>query len=152
MAPALTWEEWKYPGGRIHNNFSGGGGAVGDIKMGRTEQATLLTTDAFDKVWAFYQNKCKLPAPGVSATNTRVEFGGNERAITLTVFDDVQPYSFEGPKNELIQSRGFSVQSLRYTLVGFVYRTTGADETCIHLVYRPNDEFIGLLKEKLAKE
>jgi hypothetical protein len=152
LSPAPPWEEWKYPESRVHNSSTGGGSRVGEIEFASADRVALVTPDDFDKVWAFYKEKCKLRGPGDGGSTHRFEGGGNERAVTVKLFDDVRAHSLEGPKSESVQARAFSVQSLRYSLVGFVYRPKGSDSTCILLLYRPNTEFIGLLKEKLVKE
>jgi hypothetical protein len=152
LAPAPSWEEWKYPESRVHNSSTGGGSKVGDIDFGSADRIALVTPDDFDKVWAFYKEKCKLRDPGDAGRTFRSEGGGNAQAVTVKIFDDIQAHSFEGPKTDSVQARAFSAQSLRYSLAGFVYRPKGNDSTCILLVYRPNSEFIGLLKEKLIKE
>jgi hypothetical protein len=126
LAPAPAWEEWKYPGSRVHNSSTGSNVTHGDITVGNADRITLLTPDDFDKVWAFYKQ------------------------MTITLFDDVRAHSFEGPGHEAVQARAFSVQSLRYSLVGFVYRPRG-DATRVQLVYRPNTEFIGLLRERVKE-
>jgi hypothetical protein len=61
-------------------------------------------------------------------------------------------HSFAGPKSDVLAARAFTVHSLRYQLVGFVYRPKGADSTCILLAYRPNKEFVSILKTRLLKE
>jgi hypothetical protein len=136
----------------IHNAISGTGCTVGGITVSGTAQVTLLTTHDFDRVWAYYQQKCKLRAPGTAMTTIRSEMSGTQSQITYTLYDDVQPHSFQGFKSDLLRARGFYVQSLHYTLVGFVYQLTESNQTCIHLVYRPNTEFISLLKDRLAKD
>ena len=111
-------------------------------------RVALVTEDDFDKVWAFYQDRCKLDTP----RPMRFEGGGSAEAITLKVFDDVQANSLEGPKTDPPGAKAFAVKSLRYTLVGFVHRPAPAGPTSILLVYRPNKEFLSLLREKVARE
>ena len=152
LAEPPAWQEWQYPGSRVHASSTGGGSKLGDIEFGSADRVALTTADDFDKVWAFYKDKCKLLNPGDSSSSARFEGGGTAQAMTFKVFDDIQAHSFEGPKTEAVRARAFAVKSLRYTLVGFVYRPAVADATCILLVYRPNKEFISLLKEKLVKE
>ena len=152
LAPAPSWEEWKYPESRALSSSTGGGSKVGDIELRSADRVALVTPDDFDKVWAFYKERCKLRDPGDAGSTVRIEGGGNEQAATVKIFDDVRAHSLEGPKSESVQARAFSVQSLRYSLAGFVYRPKGGDSTCVLLLYRPNTEFIGLLKEKLVKE
>jgi hypothetical protein len=152
VAPAPSWKEWKYPESRVHNSSTGGGATVGEIEFGSADRVALVTPDDFDKVWAFYKEKCKLRDPGDAGSTVRFEGGGNVQAVRVKIFDDVRAHSLEGPKSESVQARAFSVQSLRYSLIGLVYWPKGGDSTCILLLYRPNTEFIGLLKEKLVKE
>jgi hypothetical protein len=152
LVPAPSWEEWKYPEGRVHNSSTGGRAKVGEIEFGSADRVALVTSDDFDKVWAFYKEKCKLRDPGDAGGTHRFGGGGDAQAVTVTIFDPIRAHSLEGPKSELVQARAFSVQSLRYSLGGFVYRPKGSDSTCILLVYRPNTEFIGLLKERLVNE
>ena len=152
VAPAPSWEEWKYPDSRVYNSSTGGGSKLGEIEFGGTDRVALVTPDDFDKVWGFYKEKCKLRALGDAGSTLRFEGGGNEQALTLKIFDDIRAHTLEGPKSESVQARAFSVQSLRYSLVGFMYRPRGSDSTNILILYRPNTEFIGLLKEKLVKE
>jgi hypothetical protein len=146
LAPAPSWEEWKYPQSRVHNSSTGDRSKIGEIELGSMDRAALVTPDAFDKVWAFYKEKCQLC--DYAGSTRRFAGGGNEQAVTVTIFDDIQAHRLEGPKSELVQARAFSVQSLRYSLIGFVYRPRRSDSTCILLVYRPHPEFIGLLKSR----
>jgi hypothetical protein len=152
LAEPPPWQQWEYPGSRVLTSSTGGHNTLGDIEFGSAERIALTTGDDFDKVWAFYKDKCKLLDPGVSSQKMRFEGGGTAQAMTIKVFDDIQAHSFEGPNTEAVRARAFAVQSLRYTLIGFVYRPAPADSTCILLVYRPNKEFLSLLKEKLVKE
>jgi hypothetical protein len=152
LAEPPPWREWEYPGSRVHTSSTGGQYKLGDIEFGSADRIALTTPDDFDKVWAFYKDMCKLLDPGTASQLVRFAGGGTAQAMTLSVFDDVQAHSFEGPKTEAVRARAFAVKSLRYTLAGFVYRPATADSTCILLVYRPNKEFISLLKEKLVKE
>jgi hypothetical protein len=152
LAPVPSWEEWRYPDSRPHNTSTGGGATVGEIEISGAARVVLVTPDDFEKVWAFYKDKFKLRDPGDASSSHRFEGGGNEQAVTVKIFDDVQAHTLEGPKSEGVQARGFSVQSLRYSLAGFVFRPKGGDATTIMLVYRPNTEFIGLLKDKLVKD
>ncbi len=148
LTQAPSWEEWKYLGGNSVN-FPSPRITVGEIEFGGMDRVVQVTQDDFEKVWAFYKKKCKLRDPGDIGSN-RSSVGGDGQ--TVTIFDDIQAHTLEGPKSEGVQARGFSVQSLRYSLVGFVYRPKGGNATSILLVYRPNTEFIGLLKEKLDKD
>jgi hypothetical protein len=145
VADAPPWETWQYPGSKVDNSSTGGGFSSGDMHFGTTERIALVSPDGFDKVWAFYKDKCQI-RDGSSA----YRFAGNPSNITL--FDDVHANSFAGPKNDALTARAFTVHSLRYQLVGFVYRPRGADSTCILLAYRPNREFISLVKERIVKE
>jgi hypothetical protein len=152
LAPAPSWEEWKYPKSRVHYSSTGAGFGVGEIQFRNADRIALVTPDDFDKVWAFYKEKGKLQDPGSDVMTGRFQGGGNEQAVTVQIFENIRAHSLEGPKSESVQARAFSVQSLRYSLIGFVYRSKGSDSTCILLLYRPNTEFIGLLKDKLVKE
>ena len=152
LAEPPPWQHWEYPGSRVHTSNTGGHNTLGDIEFGSAERIALTTPDDFEKVWAFYKGKCKLLDPGVSSQTMRFEGGGSAQAITINVFDDIQANSFEGPNTETLRARAFVVKSLRYTLVGFVYRPVPTGSTCILLIYRPNKEFISLLKERLVKE
>jgi hypothetical protein len=152
LVPAPSWEEWKYPESRVHYSSTGGGFRVGILEVRNADRIALVTPDDFDKVWAFYKEKCKLQDPASDVMTGRFQGGGNEQAVTVQIFDNIRAHSFEGPKSESVQARAFSVQSLRYSLIGFVYRPKGSDATCILLLYRPNTEFIGLLKDMLIKE
>ena len=124
----------------------------GRLGTWRDEQNSLTTTDDFDKVWTFYKEKFQLAKPDSGAFTQRFDNDVTEKAITVKVFDDIQAHALVGPKSDLVTASGFTVHSLRYQLVGFVYRPKGADRTCILLAYRPNTEFIALLKDRLAKE
>jgi hypothetical protein len=148
LDPALPWETWQYPGSKVDNSSTGGGFTSGAIEFGATERIALVTPDDFDKVWAFYKDKCQLREPGDGTESHHFEGGG----AYIKLFDDIQAHSFAGPKSDLLAARAFTVQSLRYQLVGFVYRPKGAASTCILLAYRPNKEFTSLLKERAAKE
>lgn len=152
FAEPPPWQQWEYPDSRVHASGTGGHTTLGDIEFGNAERIALTTPDDFDKVLAFYKDKCKLLDPGNSSQTMRFEGGGTAQAMTLKIFDDIQAHSFEGPNTEGVRARAFVVKSLRYTLVGFVYRPVPADATSILLVYRPNKEFLSLLKEKLAKD
>jgi len=151
LAEAPPWQNWQYPGSQVHASNTGGSHKLGNIEFGHAERIALTSPEEFDKVWAFYKDKCKLLDPGSSHT-MRFEGGGTAEAMTFKVFDDIQAHGFEGPKSDAVRARAFVVQSLRYTLVGFVYRPATKDATGILLVYRPNKEFISLLKEKLVKD
>jgi hypothetical protein len=152
LAEPPPWQDWQYPGSRVLASSTGGGHKLGNIDFRNAERIALTSSDEFDKVWTFYKDKCKLLDPWNSSETARFAGGGTADAITFNVFDDIQANSFEGPKSDALRARAFVVQSLRYTLVGFVYRPATADATGILLVYRPNTEFISLLKEKLVKE
>jgi len=152
LVPAPSWEEWKYPASRVDNSSTGGGTKVGEIDFSSADRVALVTPDDFDKVWAFYKEKCKLRGPGDAGSTHRFDSGGNGQTMNIKIFDDIQAHTLQGPKSESVQARAFSVQSIRYNLIGFVYRPKASDSTCILLIYRPNTEFIGLLKEKLVKE
>lgn len=151
LAAAPSWETWKYPGSKLENSSTGGGFASAGLEFGATERIALVTPDDFDKVWAFYKDKCQLRQPGDGSSNLRFEGSASNQSVTIKLFDDVQAHSFTGPKSDLLAARAFTVHSLRYQLVGFVYRPTGAESTCILLAYRPNKEFIGILKDRVVK-
>jgi hypothetical protein len=152
LAPPPPWETWKYPSSKVDNSGTGGHHSVGELQFSATERIALVTPDDFDQVWSWYKENCRLQGLGVASTTHRLEGGGDQHSMTFKIFDDIQAHSFAGPKSESLSARGFTVQSLRYTLVGFVYRQQGADATCILLAYRPNTELIGLLKDRLVKE
>jgi hypothetical protein len=153
LAPMPSWEEWKYPGSRVSNSSTGESYKVGEImEFSTADRVTLLTPDEFEKVWAFYKGKCKLRDPGDACGTLRYEVAGTERSKTVKLFDDIRAHSFEGLKSEAVQARAFSVQTLRYSLAGFVYRPRESESTCIQLVYRPNTEFMSLVKDKMIKD
>jgi hypothetical protein len=152
LVPPPSWEEWKYPESRMDNSSTGGGTKVGEIEFSSADRVALVTPDDFDKVWAFYTEKCKLRAPGDAGSTLRIESSSNGQTMNVKIFDDIRAHSLQGPKSDAVQARSFSVQSLRYSLIGFVYQPKASESTCILLIYRPNTEFIGLLKEKLVKE
>lgn len=152
ILPPPLLDTWKYPGSKVDNSNTGGGYSLGGLQFGATERIALVTADDFDKVWSWYKVKCRLQDLGVASATHRFEGGGDQYSMTFKLFDDIEGNSFAGPKSESLSARAFTVQSLRYTLVGFVYRQQGANATCILLAYRPNLEFIGLLKERLVKE
>jgi hypothetical protein len=145
-----SWKDWQYPGSRIHMSQTGSGHALGGIEFGNADRVVLTTPDDFDTVWAFYQDTCKLKDPGTNSMEFRLEVTGSGNSMTLKIFDDILSHSFEGPANEFVRTRGFVVESLRYTFVGFVSRPVASNSTDIFLVYRPNREFISLLKERIA--
>jgi hypothetical protein len=123
------------------------------MEFGGTARIALVTPDEFDKVWAFYKEKCQLPEDFIGSSYvpfSQAGFRGKSWIIKLR--NDVQGFSFAGPKSDALASRAFTVHSLRYQLVGFVYRPKGSDSTCILLAYRPNDEFVSILRDRVAKE
>ena len=69
LAEPPPWQEWQYPDSRVHNSSTGSGGKLGDIEFGSADRVALTTADDFDKVWAFYKDKCKLSDPGDSSTS-----------------------------------------------------------------------------------
>jgi hypothetical protein len=150
LAPPPAWRTWEYPGSKLDNSSTGGHSTVGELEFGHTETIALTTSDDFDKVWTFYKEKCQLGALGRGGANFQAS--GNEKAIRVTLFDNVQANGFSGPKSDLLQARAFTVHSIRYQLVGFVYRPKASDTTCILLAYRPNTEFIALMKERVVKD
>ena len=152
LAPAPSWETWQYPGSKIHASHTGAGHSLGNIQFGNADRLALTTSDGFDEVWTFYKDKCNLLDPGNSSMTMRFEGNGSANGMTFKIFDDILAHSIEGPTNESLRARAFVVESLRYTLVGFVYRSAAAASTDILLIYRPNKEFISLLKEKLVTE
>jgi hypothetical protein len=148
LATAPSLGEWRYPGSKNHDVLGGSGSTVGEIEFAHAERVVLLTPDGFDKVWNFYADKCHLHQKGQTA---RVGgYGTMLQGITLNLYDDKLIDTFEAPKSEGFQGRGFLVDSPRYCLTGFIYRLKGADSTCILLVYRPHTEFVSLLKPRLA--
>lgn len=150
LAPPPAWQTWEYPGSKMDNSSTGGHSKVGELEFGQTETIALTTLDDFDKVWTFYVEKCQLGALGRGGGDFQAS--GNEKAIRVTLFDNVVANGFSGPKSNLLQARAFTVHSLRYQLVGFVYRPKASDTTCILLAYRPNTEFIALMKERVVKD
>jgi hypothetical protein len=152
LAEPPSWEEWKYPNSQLHSSVTGGARTMGELPFGSTDKIALKTPDDFDKVWSFYQEKGKLLPPGTGGGSIRVEAWGNGKQIAVKLFDDLQTGTLLGPEHESVKARGFVVHSLRYQLCGFVYRPAAAEETTIFLFYRPNKEFLGLLKDRLADE
>ena len=119
------------------------------VEIGRAETIALVTPDDFDKVWAFYREKCQLLDLGDNPSRTH-RFEGT-LFVHVKVFNDVQTRSFAGPKSDALTTRAFTVHSWRYQLVGFVYRPKG-ESTCVLLVYRPNIEFVRMLRDQVVKE
>src|SRR5262249_48814755 len=155
LTPAPSWETWQYPGSKV--DFSVGGGESSSVQMdfGQTARIALVTPDHFDKAWAFYKEKGQLdPVAGVSGSSyVPWSQGGRQGHQTIIKLrNDVNAYSFAGPKSDALTARAFTVHSLRYQLVGFVYRPKGAESTCILLAYRPNNEFVSVLKDRVVKE
>ena len=74
-----------------------------------------------------------------------------DQAYNVKLFDDVLTRSFAGPKSDALSSRSFMVHSWRYQLVGFVYRPKG-ESNCVLLVYRPNVEFVRMLRDQVVTE
>ncbi len=148
LTAAPAWENWKYPDSQVYKSSTGGGWSSGEMEFGATEQIALVTPDDFDKVWAFYQEKYKFPPLGGGTGEHNFE----ANVLTIKLFDDVHAFSFAVPKSDLLAARAFTVHSPRYQLVGFVYRPKGAESTCILLAYRPNKEFVSILKGRIAKE
>jgi hypothetical protein len=123
------------------------------MEFGATARIALVTPDEFDKVWAFYQEKCQIRdylGGETYSPFSQSGFRGDSWIITLR--NDAQAYSFAGPKSDALTARAFTVHSLRYQLVGFVYRPKGAESTCILLAYRPNKEFVSILRDRVVKE
>lgn len=149
LSPASSWEVWNYPGSQ--------GGCVPLNKemgmFGVTQRITLVTPDEFDQVWAFYQEKCR-----IHDRFERSEFVPAEPALprgthdVVKLLDSAPAYSFEGPPSDALSARAFTLHSLRFQLVGFIYRPVGAKTTTILLAYRPNSEFLSLVKDRLAKD
>jgi hypothetical protein len=154
LTPAPSWETWQYPGSKVDSSVGGGASSSLQMEFGTTERIALVTPDAFDKVWAFYQEKCQFRGhigEGSSYSPwSQAGFRGHSTIIKLS--NEVHAYSFAGPKSDALTARAFTVHSLRYQLVGFVYRPRGAESTCILLAYRPNKEFVSILKDRVIKE
>jgi hypothetical protein len=149
LTAAPSWETWKYPESKVESSSTGSTGfSSGEMEFGATERIALVTPDEFDKVWAFYKENCQLQDLGSGSSTYRFE--GN--ALYIKLFDDVQAHSFAGPKSDALTARAFTVHSLRYQLVGFVYRPKGATSTCVLLAYRPNKEFVSILRGRVDKE
>lgn len=154
LTAAPSWETWKYPDSNVDSSIGPGGSGSGQIEFGGTARIALVTPDEFDKVWAFYKEKCQLDRDNLIGSSyspfSEASFRGDSWIIKLR--NDVQAYSFAGPKSDALTARAFTVHSLRYQLVGFVYRPKGAESTCILLAYRPNKEFVSILKDRVVKE
>jgi hypothetical protein len=148
LTAAPSWETWKYPGSKVDSSTTGSRSSMNGVELGETETIALVTPDGFDKVWAFYKEKCQLLDLGDSPSTHRFE--GNAM-YHVKLFDDVQARSFAGPKSDALTTRAFTVHSWRYQLVGFVYRPKG-EYTCVLLVYRPNTEFVRMLRDQVVKE
>ncbi len=105
LAAAPSWEEWRYPGSRNYSISTGGGSTVGEIEFAHADRIVLLTADGFEKVWKFYADKCQL-----HQNNQSARFGGSVGVvpgITLHLYDNKLIDTFEGPKSEVFQGRGF---------------------------------------------
>ncbi len=157
LTPAPSWETWKYPASKVDSTTGGGSGPFpGQMEFGNTERIALVTLDEFDKVWAFYKEKCQIPENLGGKTYVPFsEFGsspGPPISRWIKLRNVVQAYSFRVPQSDALTARAFTVHSLRYQLVGFVYRPKGAESTCILLAYRPNTEFVSILKDRVVKE
>jgi hypothetical protein len=123
------------------------------MEFGATARIALATSDEFENVWAFYKDKFRIPEDVIGSSFvpfSQAGFRGKSWIIKLR--NDVQAFSFAGPKSDALTARAFTVHSLRYQLVGFVYRSKGAESTCILLAYRPNEEFVSILRDRVVKE
>jgi serine/threonine protein kinase len=153
LTPAPSWETWQYPGSRVVSSVRGGGSGTVQMEFGNTERFVLVTPDEFDKVWAFYKGKCQIPEDrNGSSYGPWSQMGRQGHQTIFKLRNDVHAFSFAGPKSDALTARAFTVHSLRYQLVGFVYRPKGAESTCILLAYRPNTEFVSILRDRVVKE
>ena len=155
LTPAPSWETWKYPGSNVESSNTPGGSVAEQYQMefGATQRIVLVTRDEFDKVWAFYKEKCQIPENlGGGNYDPISQHGRSGKSAFIKLRNDVQAVSFAVPKSDALTARAFTVHSLRYQLVGFVYRPKGAESTCILLAYRPTNEFVSLLKDRVVKE
>lgn len=155
LAPAPSWQEWKYPNSQVHKAGNAGRFFIGKIEGGAVDRVALVSKDDFDKVWTFYRDKVEQKVLADGRTPSSVsgpEWEGDKKVPTVIVNDRHYACTAEGPDSDLLRARGFWVQSRRYKLAGFIYRAKGSDSTGILLFYRPDSEFIGLLKEKMVRE
>jgi hypothetical protein len=140
---------------RVHKADNAGRFLIGNIEAGAVDRIALVSKDDFDKVWAFYRDKVEQKVLAAGRTPSAVpghEGEGDKKVSTVTLYDRTYACTTEGPESNLLQAKGFWVQSLRYKLAGFIYRAKGSDSTGILLFYRPGSEFIGLLNEKSVQE
>jgi hypothetical protein len=154
LAPPPSWEEWKYPGSRVHKAGNAGRRFIGTIDAGAVDRVALVSEDDFEKVWAFYRDKVEQKVLAAARTPPAVsgQDEGDRKAMTVTIYDRPYACTTEGPESDLLQAKAFWVQSLRYKLAGSIYRAKGSDATSILLFYCPSGEFIGLLKDRLITE
>jgi hypothetical protein len=149
LTAAPSWETWEYPGSKMDSSTTGGRRSTNGVEIGVPETIALVTPDEFDKVWAFYKEKCQLLDLGDNPSSFhRFEA---DHVYNVKLFDDIEGRSFAGPKSDVLTTRAFTVHSWRYQLVGFVYRPKG-ESTCVLLVYRPNVEFVRMLRDQVVKE
>jgi hypothetical protein len=151
LAPAPSWEEWKYPDSRVHKAGNAGKASVGKIEVSGVDRVALVSKDDFDKVWTFYRDKGEQKVLAAGRTPLAVqghEWEGDKKVLTVALHDRHYACATEGPESDLLQVKGFWVRSLRYRLAGFIYRAKGSDSTGILLFSHPSSEFTGLLKGK----
>jgi len=155
FAPPPSWEEWKYPKSQVHKADNAGRSVLGKIEVAAVDRVALVSEDDFDKVWAFYRDKVEQLVRADARAPSSVpghESEGDKKVSTVIVNDRHYACTAEGPESDLLRAKGFWVQSRRYKLAGFIYRANGSDSTGILLFYRPDSEFIGLLKETMTRE
>jgi hypothetical protein len=154
LDPAPSWEEWKYPDSRVHGVTKSGETSLGEIALGGITRVALTTPHDFDTVWAFYRNAIDAEhfRDGRPSNKYQHDEVDGKKVLTVTVFDNIYACFAETQKADARQARGFWVRSLRYNLVGLVFRARGGDTTDVLLLHQPNDDFLGLFKEKLVKD
>jgi hypothetical protein len=144
LAEPPPWQEWQYPGSRLHSSKSGFLNKVGDIEFAGCDCVVLLAPDHPAKVWTFYEEKCRLQG----ADTVKSSGGGDAAHFQADLYDNPVRCTLAAPGKG--GARGFAVTTARYTLAGFVSRAAGDGQTGIMLVYHPNKAFLSLLRPRLA--
>jgi hypothetical protein len=146
------WQDWQYPGSRIHSSGTNNRAKIGGIGFGSEIRVVMDTPDDFDTVWNHYQKMNAIREPSDNGTSPQLQKVNFDETSPFTVFDETRAHSMEWFTSESVQAKGFSVQTLRYSLIAFVYRPKDRHKTCIIISYKPHIEFIDLLNEKLQRK
>jgi hypothetical protein len=147
------WGEWQYPASKKHSSSTGGGYTLGStLEFAQPQCVVLTSSDDLAKVWAYYQDKCKLEGDTVTTGNLGGSLvGANASGVThITLADHRFALTFEAPPGPRVKARGFTVGTARYDLTVLLQPMEGESRTCIFLVYRPNKAFQSLLKQVVS--